>query len=111
MEKFRKKYSKENKEEALKWLDRNLLNGKPDYRTATKKLGISVDTLKRWWLEYKLKQSDALKAKLEEAISSILARIKMLSNESSKISELAPVVKMLSEILQQIEQDNVYEVF
>jgi hypothetical protein len=35
----------------------------------------------------------------------------MLSNESSKISELAPVVKMLSEILQQIEQDNVYEVF
>jgi hypothetical protein len=47
MEKYRKKYSKEDKAEALKWLDRNLLNEKPDYKTGTKKLGISIDTLKR----------------------------------------------------------------
>jgi len=106
-----KRYSKEYKQKALQLLERNYKGDKPDFSAVSSELGVHSDTLKRWWADYKLAQSKKLRDRIEEAISSMLARIKQLSEESENLSELAPVVKMLSEILQQIEQEESFEAF
>ncbi len=100
--KFPKPYSSQERENALRMLEQTAGDkGSPQFVAVSRKTGISVGTLKRWWIKYQLDRQKQLKTKLEDAISSILARIENLAQETNNLKELAPVVKILSELLQQ----------
>jgi len=103
--KFPKVYSLQERESALRMLEQTAgERGTPQFTAVSRKTGISVGTLKRWWIKYQLDRQKQLRTKLEEAISSILARIENLAQETNNLKELAPVVKMLSELLQQFSE-------
>ena len=99
--KFPKPYSAKRREEALRLLEESAGGGAPKFSAVARKTGITTSTLKRWWIKYQLERQEQLKTRLEEAISSILARIQNLAQETKNLKELAPVVKMLSELLHQ----------
>lgn len=102
---FPKPYSSQQRENALRMLEQTAGGkGSPQFTAVSRKTGISVGTLKRWWIKYQLDRQKQLRTKLEEAISSILARIENLAQETHNLKELAPVVKMLSELLQQFSE-------
>jgi len=99
-------YSTEKRLQAMKFLDKSITNGKPNYLKVAKETGITKPTLKRWWTKHQLERQKELKIRLEEAIASILERIEKLAQETNNLKELAPVVKMLSELFQQFDEEN-----
>jgi len=103
--KFPEPYSLQERQNAIGLLAESVKDGKPAFSQVSKKTDISVPTLKRWWIKYQLERQRELKTKLEEAITSILKRIENLAQETNNLKELAPVVKMLSELLQGFEED------
>ena len=99
---FPKPYSITKKREALKILEKSAFNGKVNFSATAKETGISISTLKLWWTNFQLEKQQELKTQLECAITTILGRMKKLAEETNNLKELAPVVKMLSELLQQV---------
>lgn len=108
---FPKAHDLEKRQSAIKALEKSAVNGTPKYSAVARQTGISKYTLKNWWIKYQLERHQELKAHFECAIATILRRIKKLAEETNNLKELAPVVKMLSELLQQFgeEADNVAE--
>ena len=90
---------------ALDELVKSIKNGKPAFAAVSRKTGISKSTLKRWWIHYQLEQHEQLKTKLEKAITTILERMEKLAEETNNLKELAPVAKMLSELLHQFGEN------
>jgi len=98
-------YKPEKKQEALELMQRLANKGKMNFSEARKATGISVTTLKKWWMEFQLEKQQELKTRLETAITTILNRMEKLAQETNNLKELAPVVKMLSELLQQFTEE------
>ncbi|MCD6594248.1 hypothetical protein J7L68_01045 [bacterium] len=105
MKKFPEPYSIKKRQDAIDLLEKNSVNGKPNFSKVVRETKITAPTLKRWWTKYQLNRQVELKTKLEEAITSILQRIESLAQETNNLKELAPIVKMLSELLQQVGED------
>ena len=104
--KFPEAYSIDKRRRAIELLMKNSVGGKPKFTKVSHETKISVPTLKRWWIKHQLDRQQEMRSKLEEAITSILKRIEKLAQETNNLKELAPVVKMLSELLQQFGEDN-----
>ena len=102
---FPKAHPIEKRRSALRELEKTLKDGKPTFSAVSRDTGISKGTLKRWWIQHQLEQHEQLKTRLEKAISTILKRMEKLAEETNNLKELAPVAKMLSELLHQFGDD------
>ena len=103
---FPKPHDPDTRRKAIDALINSEENGKPKYTEIARETGISISTLKSWWIKYQLKRHRELKTQFECAITTILKRIKNLAEETNNLKELAPVVKMLSELLQQFGDES-----
>jgi len=98
-------YEPEKRNAAIAALEKSAKSGLPNFNAVSKETGISWITLQRWWLKHQLERQQELKIQFECAITKILGRIEKLAEETNNLKELAPVVKMLSELLQQFGEN------
>ena len=98
-----KPHDAQKKGNALKLLENSVKDGKPCFSRIAKQTGISLSTLERWWFRNQLELNGEMKSRFQSAIVAILNRIEKLSEETNNLKELAPVVKMLSELLHQVK--------
>lgn len=99
-------YSPDERRRALDELLSSAKGGKPAFCSVARRTGISVSTLKRWWINHQLERQRELRAQFEGAIAAILHRMQKLAQQTNNLKELAPVVKMLSELLQRFEGES-----
>ena len=104
---FPKAHEPEKRRAAIEALEKSAKNGMPNFNAVAQKTGISWLTLQRWWLKHSLERQQELRTQFECAITKILSRIEKLAEETNNLKELAPVVKMLSELLQQFGEEGV----
>ncbi len=103
---FPKPYSAEKRHRAIEELAKTSKNGTPAFSAVSRDTGIGKNTLKKWWIKYQLERHEELKTRLEKAISTILQRMEKLAEETNNLKELAPVAKMLSELLHQFGDES-----
>lgn len=101
-----KPYPPEKKKNAINLLSQSLKkDGNPNFSEVSRQTNIHSDTLKRWWMQHLLEHQTKVRSQLERTITTALERIQQLSQETQNLKELAPVVKMLSEISQEISSE------